>query len=378
MIEKILLNNFKLHKNTALTLANLTLLAGVNGMGKSSVFQSLLLLRQSYFSNQQFKNGLILNGDLVEIGTAKNLFSINMEAEDTLDIFLRITGMKNWLKWQVKNQELDKNYLSSSTKRSFPQFSLVTNDFQYISSQRIAPAEIHLRNDLLVGEKKQISIKEGQCELAVHFLNYYQRNTVPPEIRHSSIETEEKLLSQVNAWMKEISPDLDIVIQESNLTNSFILHFRYFQEKFAGYTPEFTPENVGYGISQALPIIIAVLAAPKGSLILIENPEAHLHPRGQAKLMELLCKAAQYGIQIIIETHSDHIINGILVQCKHFREEQFGIDQRNVKIYYFDREEGEHTAKVTELNILENEKIINPPNGFFDQIRKDRRFLIGF
>ena len=74
---------------------------------------------------------------------------------------------------------------------------------------------------------------------------------------------------------------------------------------------EYRPTNVGFGITYALPIVVSVLSARPGSLVIIENPEAHLHPRGQVKMGELLCQASAAGIQILIETHSDHVLNGI-------------------------------------------------------------------
>lgn len=119
-----------------------------------------------------------------------------------------------------------------------------------------------------------------------------------------------------------------------------------------GVTQEFTAKNVGFGLSYALPIIVAILSAQKDALLLIENPEAHLHPYGQAKLTELMCLAAQAGIQIIIETHSDHIINGALVACK-----QEKINKENIGIYQFNRDEEQHCAKATQIEVLEGGRI---------------------
>ena len=122
-----------------------------------------------------------------------------------------------------------------------------------------------------------------------------------------------------------------------------------------------------------MPIIIAVLSASPGAILLIENPEAHIHPRAQAELMKLLMKAAKAGIQIIIETHSDHIMNGALVAI---------VDEPEylplVKAYYFERDESQHTSKPCTLKILEDGRVANPPRGFFDQIDIDMRTIMGF
>ena len=90
-------------------------------------------------------------------------------------------------------------------------------------------------------------------------------------------------------------------------------------------------------------------------------------------MAELICKAAHTGIQIIIETHNDHIINGTLVNVKNGI-----INPDEIKIWYFDREEETQAAKATEIPIHEGGRISYPPNGFFDQMRKDRKELLGF
>ena len=82
MICKLHLSNYKAHSDTSLNLSNLTILTGLNGMGKSSIIQSLLLLRQSFLQNKDFEEGLILNGDLVEIGTGQDAICSTAETND--------------------------------------------------------------------------------------------------------------------------------------------------------------------------------------------------------------------------------------------------------------------------------------------------------
>jgi predicted ATPase len=84
-------------------------------------------------------------------------------------------------------------------------------------------------------------------------------------------------------------------------------------------------------------------------------------------------KAAKAGIQIIIETHSDHIMNGALVAIAQDSE---CLDL--VKAYFFERDEHTHTSVPRKLEILKDGRIKNPPNGFFDQIDIDMRLIMGF
>ncbi|NJO02817.1 MAG: DUF3696 domain-containing protein [Bacteroidia bacterium] len=80
----------------------------------------------------------------------------------------------------------------------------------------------------------------------------------------------------------------------------------------------------------------------------------------------------------MVETHSDHILNGILVAIKKHKLGEPGIAHDQVRIYYFDRDETQHATRVTPVPVQEGGRIKRPPSGFFDQISKDREFLMGF
>ena len=171
--------------------------------------------------------------------------------------------------------------------------------------------------------------------------------------------------------MREISPNININIKPSGLNYKIDYSF----DRGKGQTPtlDFKAKNIGFGISYVLPIIVASLHAPEGSIVIIENPEAHIHPGAQAKLMELICKSAKNGVQFIIETHSDHIINGLLVATKNKI-----IYPQDSSIYYFDRNEKKHATEAIHLPVLEGGKIQRPPKGFFDQLDIDMNTLMGF
>jgi predicted ATPase len=118
---------------------------------------------------------------------------------------------------------------------------------------------------------------------------------------------------------------------------------------------------------------VAVLASEPGTLILIENPEAHLHPKGQSKMGELLALAASCGVQVVIETHSDHVLNGIR-RVVHAGK----LDHNDVQLHYFQRQEKEGQAftEVVSPHIKRSGRIDKWPDGFFDQMEKDLMELI--
>lgn len=118
--------------------------------------------------------------------------------------------------------------------------------------------------------------------------------------------------------------------------------------------------NMAFGNTYILPIVLAVLTAPRDSLIIIENPEAHLHPKAQLRIGELLSIAAQNGVQIIIETHSDHLLNGIRKSAK-----DNSIESSNVAIFYVEESDGEHVK--TEITLNQDGSLNRWPQGFFDE-----------
>ena len=126
------------------------------------------------------------------------------------------------------------------------------------------------------------------------------------------------------------------------------------------------PQNTGFGLSYTLPIFVACLAAPENGLVLIENPEAHLHPAAQSKFAAFLAMIVSSGVQIILETHSDHIINGVrkAVRAK-------VINKQNALIYFFRQAENTEQDKVTRIEIDGKGNLTDWPKGFFDQLDDD-------
>lgn len=380
MISKLTIRNYKSHLNTEIYLGNLTVLTGINGVGKSSVFQALLLLRQS-FEKKTLDTGLDLNKPLCEIGTFADAVYQYAES-DVISFEISDNALREY-KWQFKPEKnaLNKTFVPILGKSpdQIEHLSIFNNNFQYLSAARLSPKESYPNDTNLVEQKRQLSIEKGQGELVVHFLYFYgkeKKENIRFENLKSLFSEELDLLAQTSAWEREISPNINVV--PSAKGKSFELRYSFNKPNDITSTNEFSAENVGFGVTYALPIIVALLSAEKDSLILIENPEAHLHAKGQAKLAELIALAAQNGVQVIIETHSDHIVNGLLVACKKFENEGKGINRDLVKMYYFTRDEETHSAKADEIRIQEDGKINKQPIGFFDQTQNDLGYLLGF
>jgi len=106
-------------------------------------------------------------------------------------------------------------------------------------------------------------------------------------------------------------------------------------------------------------------------LLLIENPEAHLHPKGQSRLAELIALAANSGIQVIIETHSDHIFNGIR-KAVAFNK----IKKEKAALFFFELDES-NSSSATEINLSDKGRVLNYKKGLFDQFDDDLDALLG-
>jgi len=375
MIRNVELNNFKSHKSTQLNFSNLTVLCGANGVGKSSALQVLLLLRESFFDKTPF-DYLDLKSNPVSVGTANvalHQFSENDNLSFTISTDIQCMNFIFQVNDPTKTlipklaHTLDISLLDSEP--------LFGKNCQFVSAARLGPQQSYPKNDMVVDVYNQMSVIEGKAEHFVHFMQRKKDMDVIDEICHSS-EKFTDLFSQVTAWEREISYGINVIIQD---IGSLGYELRYqFNKSDGNKTDEFKASNVGFGLTYVMPVLVAVLTAPKDAILFIENPESHLHPNGQSKLTELICLAAQAGIQIILETHSDHIINGILVQCKNFEESSKGIAKENVSIYHFDRDEEKHCTIAKKVAIEEDGRIRYAPKGFFDQFTIDRKRLMGF
>jgi predicted ATPase len=380
MIRKLRLRNFKSHKDTELTLENLTVLTGQNGVGKSSVIQSMLLLRQTNEKNRLF-DILDLNSPLCFIGKSNDAIYRfpNKEFENKIGVVLSDSELEySWIFEipKIQNKAYLKRINDLADSEGYEKLSLFNHKFQYLSAFRGLE---YITDDYAVEFQKQISVNEGRGELVAHFLSEYGKKIkVIDKLKHH-FEKDDFLLSQVSAWEREISKNVNVFAVPYG--DSYDIKYSFDNtstDENLGPVDDLSKKNVGFGLSYVLPVIVAILASEKDSLILIENPEAHIHPYGISKLSELICLAAEAGVQIIVETHSDHIINGILVQSKKFEKSngEKGISKENLKIYYFERDEAEHKTKSTEIKVIEGGRTENRVTGFFDQIGKDLRELI--
>ena len=353
MIKNISVSNFKCFDRISVECSLLNLFTGINGMGKSTLLQTLLLMRQTYEKKAVLEERkLKLNGHYVSLGLMKDIMNWDSES-DTLKIKIDEDGYS-----------LDKSYnqngerINGSSEDDINKIKFLTGRFEYISAERLGPRRFYdaLQNGYDEGE---IGIKGENTVLCLGKQGSDEK--IYANMKH---ETEDsiRLDLQVNAWMREISPGISVNAIDYMGVNLVGL-------KYGINTPlggqETNAVNMGFGVTYVLPVIVAILNARKGDILVIENPEAHLHPKGQRRIGELVALAAENGVQIFMETHSDHILNGIRLCIKNKR-----VSANNVKINYFyhyvDSNKKLRHDK-TSPEILENGDLSNWPEGFFDE-----------
>lgn len=132
----------------------------------------------------------------------------------------------------------------------------------------------------------------------------------------------------------------------------------------------FKPTNVGFGYSYALPILVSgLITMQQKGILIIENPEAHLHPQAQSIIGKFLTLVSEQGVQVFVETHSEHIINAPRVLIA-----QDVYDAKDLKIMYFD---DSYASYYKDINVDEDGKIEKWPKGFFDQAELDSNIILG-
>lgn len=352
-------NNFKLRKLTAVT--------GSNGVGKSSFIQAILLFRLAIEKNTRYERGndfldnawyelpvKLNNVYELALGTADDIFNekglidnnivLTLDNE-TLRIPLPEVGREN-------ERQIDVKFSRDGEREGVPFWR--KRNFYYLNTERLGP---------------RYFLASGQTD----FLNVGSRGEYTAQVlleagvifkvdakRHAADTKGETLSQQVNAWLDLICPGVSLTVEPLGSMSARVLLRN-------GLSPrDNLAPNMGFGVSYVLPIIVTGLIATEGSAFLVENPEAHLHPKGQSTIGFFLGRIAAAGVKVILETHSEHVINGVR------RAMLSGPDlgQEDVMIYFFD-EASKDNERIKEITVDEFGNLSDFPINFFDQARQD-------
>lgn len=130
--------------------------------------------------------------------------------------------------------------------------------------------------------------------------------------------------------------------------------------------------DVGYGVSQALPMLTELLRPDSPQMFLLQQPEVHLHPSAQAALGSLFCAVAAQGKQLIVETHSDYIIDRVRMDV---RDKTTGLKPDDVSILYFER--GDLDVKIHSIRLDEMGNVLDAPHSYGKFFMEETRRSLG-
>ncbi len=360
MLTSIRLKNFKCFLDEEIPLCPLTVLSGVNGMGKSTVLQSLLILRQSIISHTINDKGALLNGPLISLGTADDILYEHAESDDLIEISIKSDdGAEGIFSFNYeKGSPILPNAIREKQEGKITVLS--GEQFYYLNAERSGPRTSFPFADHEMTKYNPIG---NSGEFSSFILSRNERKKIGSrQLQHKDEELPE-LRKQIETWMSELGQSIQIHLREFSKMDIVGMEFSFIRDGLPGMN--YRPTNVGFGLTYSLPIFVSCLLAEQDSLILIENPEAHLHPKAQVAIGKFLAQAAAAGIQIIIETHSDHILNGIRIAAK-----QKDIAPESVALHFFDRApQSNHTHRVSP-QIDSDGRLDQWPDGFFDEWEK--------
>ena len=336
MLKEIFVDGYKSIDQESVELKPFTLFSGINSAGKSSMIQAInyVLDLQSKQSDLQDDRGDAEIGRFVDV---RNNIKGNREIVFTSDV-------------------------TKLTAPVIERYKKYVNEFKkiYLSVERIGVQntyELNVHNPLAMGDRGKY---------AFSYLAYFGQDALKEsDFLYHPDEVGMSLNNQVNYWMDYL---LGFQIRVKSIPEVDQVIATYANSKSNRY---YRATNVGTGVTYIAMLIIAALSCRKGDTLIIENPEIHLHPRAQSRLMEFAAFLCERGLQIIMETHSDHIYNGMR---KCIKRKALGREQ--IAAYYFELDETMQT-KIYHISFNDQGAEENHPYGMFDQFDDDLDELIG-
>lgn len=375
MLERIAVRNFKSLKDVDVKISNLNIFSGINGSGKSSLIQALLMIKslkrkKNYTSTNGYRELITLNNQDIELGLVEDV--LYEGGGDSISIELDGFNERHVFTLSSDNKSQDYLWFSSivdeiGERKPLPQVALGPSvgktvlELNFLKSERVGPKITQNRNSIEVDQ----GFIGASGEFSYEYISQFGDSKVEKiENRRHPDSVNNTLNNQIKYWLREICPSVKFeskYIDNTNLTtSSFIL------ESQVGDSRRHKPTNMGFGVSYVLPVILLCLKAKPGDLIIIDTPEAHLHPKGQSKIGELLSRTAADGVQVIVETHSDHIINGIRLSVL---DNIIKSDETNFIFFKLVQKDEDltYSTEVSRPNLNNLGQFDSWPEGFFDQ-----------
>ena len=359
MIEKLHVTNFKCFREKDMDFNRLTILTGAHAAGKSSVIQALLLLshtsefmvnRGEAWSEESIDVNQVLG---IQVGAPNALICQNPTEDEAFDFAfdLRADGKQHIFQYAVdKTSPLD---LKIKKGQPFPD-----TEIQYLNAERIGPRMVNQ-----AGKKNGIALNGENATYLMDIADKSRRGVAGALTDETN--PVQKFSFYVENWMSAILGDMQL-----NFHTDYNKAITELWIKNPLVDTGIVPTLTGFGISYVLPIVVAGLWASSepGSLLIIENPEAHLHPYSQSNMGKFLALLAYCGVQVVVETHSEHVIDGARIQMAKLH----AADQMLVNFM----RQSETDIEILAIDVSPSGELSMWPRGFFDQKQQDLRDIM--
>ncbi len=399
-IEEIRIAGFKsLAKETRLAVRPLTILAGANSSGKSSAMQPLLLLKQTLASPVD-PGVLHIAGPNVQFTEYEQLFSrvsgrkpsartmkIGFSTQhESFDHYYRLEHRELSIEkaeYSIQGHGLPAQFVLRSGKLSEAEEEALPENLRYACQQltNLGPGNRFI----------QAVASRGFLGLTVVFPDIERSTTISfysegrenplnlihipglrgnPRRDYPLLSTKGprfdghfqeyvagivaswktgKQAAELGAALRELGLTWTVQAQALDATRVEIKVGRLKGPKRGGAQDLVSIADVGFGVSQVLPALVAMQVAEPGQLVYLEQPEIHLHPKAQRSLAKLLADGAKRGARLMVETHSSILLRGIQTLVA-----KGELDPQLIKLHWFSRDEQSGETTVTSADLDDN------------------------
>ena len=423
MIRTLSLVNFKSWKNlNELNFGRITLFFGENSSGKTSILQSILMLKQTAesFDRAQPLN-LGAKDSLVDLGLYEELIyghdsslplrlkvswdslSEELKIIEPAEVDLEFRFKAETIRIQKTKVRLGKvkAELVRSGERGAYELLYQGESTDIPKSKELTPIKCYGFPPVATQhypDLNDLSLAVDNLAHSIYFLGplripsqreYQWSGSAPGEVGRSGESAIQAILANIvereamkKAHREKVEDLVKCVqkwLQQMNLAKTFavdkIKGTRQYKAMIQppSYQYKANVADVGIGVSQVLPVIVLAYFAPAGSTIVFEQPELHLHPSAQAKLADFLYEVSQEReIQFIVETHSEYLLTRL--QRRIAERDSRGVGPADIQLYFCKRENDQ--SIIDRLQIDDSGRIINWPKNFFGDALSDREAIM--
>jgi predicted ATPase len=390
-ITKITVGGYKsIAQEQSIEIRPLTILAGANSSGKSSIMQPLLLLKQTLEAPYD-PGALLLNGPHIKYTEAEQLFSRNLQSEiKNFHVSIEATESLSlsayFEKKPGRHLDVKKTEYGKNGKLSVFKLGMSSKDIEATETIKGLPPY----PKQAFGALAEYTVIRNRCFLLpqaipqegatitfligaqVHLLILIQNLLHVPGLRGNPERSypvaavgeqfpgsfESYAASVITHWQSSKDVTKMAALQDAaihlGLTNSVVaksindtqVELRVGRTLHSDASDTVSIADVGIGVSQTLPVLVALLAAKPGQLVYLEQPEIHLHPRAQTAMAQVLADAAMRGVRVVAETHSSLLLLGIQTLVAEGK-----LPPELVKLHWFERgDDGATTIRSADLD----------------------------